>query len=240
MNARAAGFVLALVFAAAPLGAPARLPAPPNQIIRATQLAALAERVARSLVSDPERALAPAFQISDQSVPAGNVEIAPGTPQANATYVSVPLAIDVDGKLARTVFAGFRITSFVRMPVAAHDLAPGTILGVDDLTYVRVPFNGRPALEIATFVGRKVRSIVARGDVVYPELTAVNEIVRAGMPALLIVHDGPVRLAADVVARTGGGLGDYVTIFNPQTQRALSGVVTGPNTVELTLPGPTE
>ena len=84
------------------------------------------------------------------------------------------------------------------------------------------------------------RAVIPRGDIVYPELTAVNEIVRAGMPALLIVHDGPVRLAADVVARTSGGLGDYVTIYNPQTQRALSGVVTGPNTVELTLPGSNE
>jgi flagella basal body P-ring formation protein FlgA len=237
MNARAAGLVLAIAFAAAPLGTPADAAAAPSQIVKGTQLASLAEGVARSLVTDPDRALAPALQIADQSVPAGSVAIASGIPQANASYISVPLTIAVDGKLARTVFAGFRITSYVRMPVAAHDLSPGTILGAGDLTYVRMPFNGRPGLEIATFLGRKLRMLVARGDIVYPEATAVNEIVRAGMPALLIVHDGPVRLAADVVARTGGGLGDYVTIFNPQTQKALSGVVTGPNTVELTLPG---
>jgi flagella basal body P-ring formation protein FlgA len=237
MTTRAAGFLLAVSIGLSPLGAAARTAGGPTQIVPAAQIASLAERIARSLVPDPDRALAPALQIMDQRVPAGALAIAPGTPQVNPTYVSVPIAIDIDGKLARTVFAGFRITTYVRMPVAAHDLAAGDVLSVDDLAYTRVPFSGRPGLDIETFVGRKVRSVIARGATVYPELTAVNEIVRAGMPALLIVHDGPVRLAADVVARTSGGLGDFVTIYNPQTQRALSGVVTGPNVVELTLPG---
>ena len=70
------------------------------------------------------------------------------------------------------------------------------------------------------------------------QASEVLRVIRAG--AVEIVHDGAVRLAADVVARTSGGLGEYVTIFDPQTQRALSGVVTGPNTVELTLPGENE
>jgi flagella basal body P-ring formation protein FlgA len=237
MSLRAAGLGLALAIGLMPAAAAARTPDGATQVVPAAQIASLAEHVARSLVPDQNRALAPTLQIIDQRVPAGSVVILPGTPQLNPTYVSVPIAIDIDGKLARTVFAGFRITTYVRMPVAAHDLAAGDVLGADDLGYVRLPFNGRPGWDIDTMVGRKVRAVIARGDVIYPELTAVNEIVRAGMPAVLIVHDGPVRLAADVVARTSGGLGDYVTIYNPQTQRALSGVVTGPNTVELTLPG---
>jgi len=237
---RAARFALVIFIGLVPAGAFALPPAAPTQVVPAVQLTSLAERVARSLVPDPERALAPTMQIGDQRVPAGTVALAAGTAVLNPTYVSVPIAIAIDGKLARTVFTGFRITNYVRMPVAAHDLAAGDVLSADDLSYTRVPFNGRPGLAIDTFVGRKVRAVIPRGDIVYPELTVVNEIVRAGMPALLIVHDGPVRLAADVVARTSGGLGDYVTIYNPQTQRALSGVVTGPNTVELTLPGSSE
>jgi flagella basal body P-ring formation protein FlgA len=42
---------------------------------------------------------------------------------------------------------------------------------------------------------------------------------------------------ADVIARTGGAIGDTVTVINLQTQRAVAGIVTGPNRVELTLPG---
>ena len=50
------------------------------------------------------------------------------------------------------------------------------------------------------------------------------------------MRDGPVSLTADVIARTGGGLGESVTVYNEQTNRILSGTVTGPNRVELTLP----
>jgi flagella basal body P-ring formation protein FlgA len=179
----------------------------------------------------------PAFALSDQTVPAGTVEITPGAPQLNTTYVGVPITIDIDGRVARTVFAGFRITTYVRTTVAAHDLMVGAILGAGDLAYAQQPFTGRTNMPIESLLGRKLRSAITRGDAVYPEATLINEIVHAGMPALLIVHDGPVALAADVVARNSGGLGDSVTTYDPQTQRVLSGVVTGPNTVELTLPG---
>jgi flagella basal body P-ring formation protein FlgA len=237
IHARAAAWLAAVWLGLVPVCAFARAPLPAMQIVPGSQMAAVAERSARAAVPDTNLALVAACTLVDQSLPTGAVALVPGTPQVNATYVSVPIAIDIDGVLVRTLYAGYRITTYVRMPVAAHDLAPGAVLGADDLSYARLPFGGRTGLDIDTFVGRKMRSAVARGDVLYPELTAVNEIVRAGMPALFIVHDGPVRLAADVIARTSGGLGDYVTIFDPQTQRALSGVVTGPNTVELTVPG---
>jgi flagella basal body P-ring formation protein FlgA len=237
MMRRIAGMVAATLLGLAPATAFALSSEASTQIVPAARLAALAERTARSLVPDPQRALAATFTLADQIVPSGTVSVVAGQTQSNTSYVSVPLAIAVDGRVVRTVYAGFRITSYVRMPVATHDLAAGSIVAVDDLAYINVPFNGRPALEIASFVGRKVRGLVARGAILYPELTSVNEIVRAGMPAVLIVRDGSVMLAADGVARSSGGLGDYVTIFNPQTQRVLSGIVTGPNTVELTLPG---
>lgn len=237
MIARAAGLLLATLLGVAPAGALALLPAGPTQVVPAAQIAALAARVARALVPDASRALAPAFAIPDQTVPAGSIVMRSGSPQVNATYVSVPIAIDIDGVTARTVFTGFRITSYVRLPVAARDLEPGTLVAADDLTYENVPFNGRAGIEIESVAGRRTTARINRGDVLYPELTRVNLIVIAGTPAVFIVHDGPVRLATDVIARTSGGLGEYVTIFDPQTQRALSGVVTGPNTVEFTVPG---
>jgi flagella basal body P-ring formation protein FlgA len=235
---RPLGIVMVILFGLLGAGALARTGEPQTQVVPAESIAALAVTLARRAVPNPDRALAPAFQIVDQTVPLGAISlVAAGKLQVNASYVGVPIAIDIDGKVARTIFAGFRVTSYVQMVVAAHDLTPGTIVSADDLTYARVPFGGRQPLEIATFVGRKMRSTVAHGDVLYPEFITVNEIVHAGMPALLIVHDGPVRLAADVVARSSGGLGDHVSIYDPQTQRVLSAIVTGPDTVEFALPG---
>jgi flagella basal body P-ring formation protein FlgA len=241
MRLRRAGAALfALVAVAVPACVLARTLVPPVQIVPAASIAAVADRAARSAVSDPQRALAAAFAVSDQQLPTGDLGIAAGAAQVNATYVSIPIALSIDGHVVRTIYAGYRITSFVRTTIAAHDIAPDAVLRAADMTQATVPFTGRPALEPTTFIGRKARATIARGTVLTPELTLVNEIVRAGMPAVLIVHDGPISLAADVVARTSGGLGDSVTIFNPQTQKALSGIVTGPNTVELTLPGATE
>jgi flagella basal body P-ring formation protein FlgA len=232
-------FVLALLAAAATFASANAAPLH-VQTVPGERIAAIADRIAGTLVSGPDRSLTPAFKIFDQTVPAGTIAIATGTPQVTASYVAVPVTIDVDGKIARTLVAGYRVTTYVVTAVAAHDLAPGTILGPDDLVAARLPAYGHPGTDTAALVGRQLHTTVARGAVVYVEQTGLPQLVRAGQPALLIVHDGPVALSADVIARTGGALGESVSVWDPQTQRALSGVVTGPNVVELVLPGSTE
>lgn len=208
------------------------------QVVQGSQIAALAGRIAHGLVSGPDRDVAPAFTIANQTVSNGTLSIAAaGTPQVNPSYLVVPIAILVDGKLARTVFAGYRIMQYIHTAVAAHDLTAGAVLTTDDLTLARVPSVGRPAVDPSLLIGRRLHSMVPRGGLLYPEMTDVNEIVKAGQPCVLIVHDGSVALTADVVARTSGGMGQQVAVYNAETRHALLGTVTGPGKVELTLPG---
>jgi flagella basal body P-ring formation protein FlgA len=208
-----------------------------QQIVAGTRVAAVADEIARGLVTGPDRSVAPAYQIVDQSVPEGNVALAPaGAPYVSATYVSVPVAIRVDGKVARTVVAGYRVTTYVETVVAARDLAPGAVLTPADLVLARVAWNGRPAVGTDVLVGRKLRAATPKGAPLYVEQTAPDDVVKAGQPAILVVHDGGVALAADVVARTGGAVGDVVTVVNPSTQKALAATVTGPSRVEIDLP----
>jgi flagella basal body P-ring formation protein FlgA len=145
--------------------------------------------------------------------------------------------ISVDGRVARTVTAGYRVQQYVHTAVATHDLAPGAILGPEDLTLARLLANGRPAVDLTALVGRKVRAATPRGAALFVEQTSVNELVKAGAGAILIIRDGPVALTADVIARSGGGLGESVTVYNAQTRKILTGTVTGPDRVELVLPG---
>ena len=169
---------------------------------------------------------------------AGEVSIAAaGTPFVSSSYVGVPIAIRIDGKLARTVVAGYRVTTYVRTAVASHDLAPGAVLAPGDVTLARLPSHGRPAVGVDVLVGRRLNVATAAGAALYVEETIPNAVVKAGQAAILVIHDGFVALMADVVARTGGAIGDTVTVVNPQTQRAIAGIVTAPNRVELTLPG---
>jgi flagella basal body P-ring formation protein FlgA len=208
-----------------------------TQLVSAARLTALAEKAVHAIVNDSDRELQPAYKFTDQRVPLGNVAIEVQSAQYNPNYIAIPLAINVDGKLAQTVVAGYRIVQFVRTAIAAHDLTAGSVIADGDLALARVQANGRSAVDAASLIGRKLNVSVLRGTPLYPEQTRVNEIVIAGQPVIFILHDGPVAVSADVIARTGGGLGQLVAIYNPATGKALSGIVTGPGKVEFTLPG---
>ena len=209
-----------------------------TQVVAGARVAAVADKIAHGLVSGPDRSVAAAFAVADQSLPAGDVQLAPaGAPFVSATYVGVPVAIRVGGKLARTVVAGYRVTTYVHTAVAARDLAPGAVLSESDLALARVASNGRPAVGTEVLVGRKLSSATVKGAPLYVEQTVPDTVVKAGQAAILMVRDGNVALTVDVVARTGGAIGDTVTVVNPQTQKAIAAVVTGKNRVELTLPG---
>ena len=131
--------------------------AAPSQVVAGARVAAVADKIAHALVTGPDRSIAAAYQVLDQSVPAGPVElVASGSPFVSATYVGVPVAIMVDGKVARTVVAGYRITTYVQTVVAAHDLAPGAVLAPEDLTTARVAWNGRPAVSAIALLGRRM------------------------------------------------------------------------------------
>lgn len=231
--------VLCAMAALLPLGAGAQTMSlgTATQVVPAARLVAVAEKTVHSIINDPDHQVRAESRLSDQQVPAGKVVITAEDAQYNPTYIAVPLLISVDGKPIRTVFAGYRIVTYVHTAVAARDLPSGTVLGADDVVLGRVAYNGRPPMETASLVGRKLNVTLAHGAPIYMEETQINQIVTPGQAVLYILHDGPVVVSADVIARSGGGLGQTVAVYNPATRKALSGVVTGPGTVEYTLPG---
>jgi flagella basal body P-ring formation protein FlgA len=232
--------LLTIVVSTAPAAAwavTATAQSPATQNVSGARIAEITDKLADGLVHDPDRAVVPAYRLADQAVPAGRIELTTLAPLVYATYVAIPVQIAVDGRVAKTIMAGYRVQQFIHTAVAAHDLTPGAILGADDLTLARVPSNGRPSVDVASLLGRKIRAATPRGAVIFVEQTMINELVKAGSGAILVVHDGPVSLTADVIARTGGGLGESVTVYNAQTNKVLSGTVTGPDRVELSLPG---
>ena len=208
-----------------------------SQSVAGTTIAAIADKLAFGLVNDPDRSIVPAFRVADQAVPLGQVEITPLKPLVYATYVAVPLQIAVNGRVAKTITAGYRVQQYIHTAVAAHDLTPGELLTSDDVVLARVLSTGRPSVDLTSLIGRKLRAATPRGGAIFVEQTASNQLVKAGSGAILVVHDGPVALTADVIARTGGGLGESVTVYNAQTNKILNWTVTGPDRVELVLPG---
>jgi flagella basal body P-ring formation protein FlgA len=211
-----------------------------EQVVAGAHLSAIANKIAGGLITDPDRALIVATPVADQYVPRGAVAIEAQRPDVNPTYIAVPMRITVNGLVVRTVVAGYRIQQYVHTAVAARDLAPGEILTPDDLTMQRVLSVGRPGVDVGSLAGRRLRSATTHGQIVYVESTTAVTLVKSGSGVILVVRDGPVELTADVIARTDGALGDSVTVYNAKTNKVLSGTVTGPNRVELELPGDNE
>jgi len=201
------------------------------------QIAQAAAREIAGLAHDADHEYIAVSTIPDQVLSGDRVALHAQAPIGTQSFVNVPVAIDVDGKLNRTVFVGYRVQQFVETAVATHDIVPGTVLSADDLTMAREPYTGRPGNGIDALVGRKVNGSVLKGQPVTIEATAENQIVKAGATVVLVIRDSGVQVTADVIARTSGGLGDQVSVFNPSTNKALSGTVTGPGTVELDISG---
>lgn len=224
----------AVVLALAPLGALAQGP-----VVRVSgqRIAQAASREIATMTHDADHQYVASSVIPDQLVSGEHVALHVQSPIGTPSFVNVPVAIDVDGKLDRTIYVGYRMQEYVETAVAAHDIVPGTVLAEDDLTIARVPFTGRPGNGITALVGRKVISSVLKGQPVPIEATNVNQIVKAGATVVLIVRDNGVEVSADAIARTSGGLGDEVSVYNASTNKALSGTVTAPNTVVLDISG---
>lgn len=232
---RGIAFAAALILALAPFGA--RAQGVSVQAISGKRIATLAAHRLASVAHEPNEGFVPVSIVPDQLVSQGRIALSAGTPVGSNAFVNVPVQIAVDGKVNRTVFVGYRVQQYVETAVAARDLAPGTVLAAEDLALARVPFTGVPANGTDVLVGRQVQSAVLKGQPVRIAGTAVNQIVKAGATVVFIVRDSGVAISADAIARTGGGMGDQVFVYNPSTHKALSGTVTGPGTVELDISG---
>jgi flagella basal body P-ring formation protein FlgA len=208
-----------------------------TQTISGERIALLAAREVARISHAADQRLVPVTVVPDQVVSDGRVDLRAQSPVGTSAFVNVPVQIEVDGHVDRTVLVGYRVQQYVETAVAVHDLAPGTVLAPEDLRMARVPYAGRPGNGIDVLVGRRLTASVLKDQPITIGATAVNQIVKAGSTIVFIVRDSGVAVSADAIARTGGGLGDQVFVFNPATRKSLSGVVTGPGTVELDISG---
>lgn len=232
---RALAVAAVVLVALAPLGARAQGFA--AQKVSGKRIAAIAYKELANVAHDADQAFVPVSMVPDQLVSEGRIAIRAGSPLGSTSLVNVPVEIDVDGKADRTVMVGYRVQQYVETAVASRDLVAGTVLSQDDLVMARVPFAGVPSNGTDALVGRRIESAVLKGQPVRINATSVNQIVKAGSTIVFLVRDSGVIISADAIARTGGGIGDQVFVYNPSTHKSLSGTVTGPGTVELDISG---
>jgi len=210
------------------------------QVVKGASIQVLATPVSKSVHLTGDAQLVQAYPVPDQMVPPGHIDLVPESAIATATYVNVPIEIELDGKFLRQIFVGYRVERYVQTAVATRDLVPGAVLAESDLKMARIVYTGQRTNGTDVLIGRRIIAAVRAGAPVTIESTRVDQIVKAGSTVQLIVDSSGVRLATDVVARTSGGLGDQVNLYNPQTNKTLTGTVIGPDRVELNLTGETQ
>ncbi len=232
----AAALLLTLAFFGSQAGA-ARAAA--MQVLSGARFESLAAPISKGVRLDGDAALVQSYRIPDQVVPLGRATLVVQSAIVTQSYVNVPVEIDLDGRFQRQIFVGYRVEHYVQTAVATHDLLPGAVLAASDLKMTRMVFTGQRTNGTGALVGRRVISAVRAGAPVTIEGTQVDQIVKAGNTVTLIVDNDGVRVAADVVARSSGGLGDHVSVYNPMTNKTLTGTVVGPDRVELNLSGET-
>lgn len=235
---RTAVAIVAAILAAT-LGAAgvARAAATDAQSISGARFEHLAKQALARVPLTGDEALVQATSVRDQELGLGTVTLRVESPLVTPSFVNVPIDILLDGAFVRTYFVGYRVQQYVRTAVAAHDIVAGSVLAASDLRMARVPSFGRLPNGMHALVGRKLVATMRKGQPIYPEETMTNMIVKAGSTVVLIVNDGGVSVVAEVLARSSGGLGDEVALYNPATHRALSGQVVGPDRVELDILG---
>lgn len=237
MTARTLAAAVTAAFASIGFATAAVCAQPAVQQIAGARFSSLAKPALRALRFTGDVRLVQAYPIPDQTIPTGAVSLVRGSAMVSPSYVNVPIQIDVNGHFVRQVFVGFRVQKYVMAAVAAHDLVPGTVLTANDVRMERVPFDGQRVNGANVLIGRRVISATRKGQPIAIESTQTNQIVKAGSTIVMIVQDDGVSVVADVVARSSGGLGDEISVYNPQTQKTLSGTVVGPDRVELDLSG---
>ena len=208
-----------------------------QRVSGATIAALAAHEVDTALHQSADERIVRSGSVPDQLVAAGRLTMHAGQPLGTPFYYNVPVTLAVDGQTQRTIYVGYRVERYVETAVAARDLLEGDVLAADDLRMARVPYTGMPPNGIDVLVGRRLADPVMHGQPVRIGETAINQIVKPGDTVVMIVHDGAVQVSSDAIARTGGGLGQDVSVYNPYTHKALSGTVTAAGTVELDISG---
>jgi flagella basal body P-ring formation protein FlgA len=208
-----------------------------TQSVPGVQFESLASPIEHSVKLTGDARLVQSVRIPAQIVPAGKVVLKAHPAIVTPSYVNVPVEIDVNGAFIRQIFVGYRVERFVETAVAAHDLVAGSVIDSSDVFMQRIVSTGQRVNGVNALVGRKVVANVRAGAPVSIEMTRIDQIVKAGQTVTLIVSDNGVSVVADVVANTSGGLGDQISLYNPQTHKMLTGTVVGPDRVELNLTG---
>jgi flagella basal body P-ring formation protein FlgA len=122
----------------------------------------------------------------------------------------------------------------VRIVVPAHDIARGDTIGESDLTYATVEGDALMsgvATSMSAIKGMQARRMLRAGESMRGDDVRRPIVVTKGQTVTMEFEAPGVELAAMGRAMSEGGIGDTVTVQNPNSYRMVTAIVVSPGTV---------
>lgn len=174
----------------------------------------------------------------DVLVPQGNLIIRPSLPNfTNPTdrfFVSV--ALEVDGRVARSLSVEMNVEASATVAVAARQLTRGEAITPEN---VRFELR-RVGADLRRYVtserelqGKMLAAGVAEGSPIMASALSDRILVKRGDTVNLVARAGRVEVLAVGEARAGGRMGDRVEVLNHSSGRIVVGEITGDKTIKV-------
>lgn len=119
------------------------------------------------------------------------------------------------------------------LPVLAHDVARGDLLGASDFVLEERPAPMLPIAGPAQILGKEALRMLPAGTLVRAADVAEPRLVKRGEPVTISFRSGTLLIRAQGRALGDGRRGDLVRVVAVPTSRTLDGIVVGSGAVRL-------
>ncbi len=129
-----------------------------------------------------------------------------------------------------------RLKWLIPAVVAYRPVRRGTTIGPSDLAISTIEYqrNRRYYSDPKVLVGMEATRDTAKGEPFTARTTDNVAVVKSGSPVSIVHKKGSLIVTAPGRAMESGSIGDVVKVRNQRTRSIISGIVTGPDTVEVT------
>lgn len=172
----------------------------------------------------------------------GELHLRLATPVAGEVGTVEALNIDRSGRRFAAILAGpdrrqrveGEVWTEIQVPVPTRRLSPGEVIAEADLTMTALrtdQLGQRVITDRNALLGQTARRVLSPGRPVPDNSVATQTAVTRNKPVTLEYRQGALLITARGRALANGAVGDQIRVQNLDSNRTLTGTVTGPSTV---------
>lgn len=172
----------------------------------------------------------------------GELHLRLATPVAGEVGTVEALNIDRSGRRFAAILAGpdrrqrveGEVWTEIQVPVPTRRLSPGEVIAEADLTMTALrtdQLGQRVITDRNALLGQTARRVLSPGRPVPDNSVATQTAVTRNKPVTLEYRQGALLITARGRALANGAVGDQIRVQNLDSNRTLTGTVTGPGTV---------